>query len=183
MPDQNSNTQNAAGDNGAGGNSNNQSATPESFEKFLEAQPEAIKGLYATHTAGLHNAVKATRQERDDLAKQFKDLLPKVEKGSEAEKALTEATARLELAERRAAFVEEAVKPEIGCRNPKAAYALAVADNLFDRRGGPDWAAIKAAAPELFGQRNAAGNAGTGTDGQAPKQDMNSFIRRSAGRE
>lgn len=167
----------------ANGGESAQGAMPESFEKFLEAQPEAIKGLYAQHTAGLQNTVKATRDERDALSKQLKELLPKVEKGSDAEKTLLEFQTKLEQAERRATFVEEAIKPEIGCRNPKAAYALAVADSLFNRHGGADWAAIKAAAPELFGQPSVPGNAGAGT-GEPPttKGNMNELILRAAGR-
>jgi len=58
------------------GNNPPEGATPESWEKYLEAQPEPIKALYTAHTTGLQNAVKATREERDGLAKQLKDLLP-----------------------------------------------------------------------------------------------------------
>ena len=158
------------------------SGTPASFEVWIGEQPDEIKALYTAHTTGLQNTVKATRQERDDLAKQIRDLLPKAEKGSELERNLTELGSKLEQAERRAAFVEDAIKPEIGCRNPKAAYALALADNLFDRKGMPDWNAIKAAAPELFGAPTVNANAGTGTQNQPTKTGMNEFIRRAAGR-
>jgi hypothetical protein len=158
------------------------SATPESWDAWLQAQPDNVKSLYQTHTAGLQNTVKATRQERDDLARQIKDLLPKAEKGSELEKSLTEFSQKLDAAEKRAQFVEEAVKPEIGCRNPKAAYVLAAAENLFTRSGAPDWNAIKAAAPELFGTPSTPGNAGNGTDKPAPKAGMNEYIRHMAGR-
>ncbi len=161
---------------------NTQGATPESWEKYLEAQPEPIKQLYTAHTTGLQNAVKATREERDGLAKQLKDLLPKAEKGSEFEKSLTETLTKLEVAERRATFVEEAVKPEIGCRNPKAAFLLAQAENLFTRSGQPDWNAIKAAAPELFGKPGTNGNGGNGTQDPPRKVGMNDFIRRASGR-
>lgn len=153
------------------------------WEEWINKQPDDIKGLYQGHVTGLQNTVKATRDERDALKQQIKDLLPKAEKGSELEKSLTDFSTKLEVAERRATFVEEAIKPEIGCRNPKAAYALASADNLFDRRGNPDWTAIKAAAPELFGAPSVNGNAGAGTDKQPPKGGMNEFIRRAAGRE
>jgi hypothetical protein len=175
MPDEQTNTQNQ-------NTTTTEGATPESWEKYLEGQPEPIKALYAAHTTGLQNAVRATRGERDELARQLKELLPKAEKGSELEKSLSEFSNKLEAAERRAAFVEEAVKPEIGCRNPKAAFLLAQADNLFDRKGQPDWNAIKAAAPELFGKLSANGNAGAGTQDPPAKTGMNEFIRRSAGR-
>ncbi len=155
---------------------------PANFDEWIGKQPDNVKALYTQHVTGLQNTVKATREERDTLRTQLKDLLPKAEKGSELEKSLTESLSKLELAERRAAFVEDAVKPEIGCRNPKAAFLLAQADNLFDRRGSPDWAAIKAAAPELFGAPRVDANAGDGTDNQPPKADMNNYIRRMAGR-
>lgn len=155
---------------------------PASFDEWIGKQTDEVKALYQSHVTGLQNTVKATRDERDALSKQIKDLLPKAEKGSEMEKSLTEFGAKLEAAERRAAFAEEAGKPEIGCRNPKAAYALAMADNLFDRRGNPDWSAIKSAAPELFGKAGTTGHAGNGTDENPPKADMNDFILRAAGR-
>lgn len=170
MPEQNTNTE---GDQ-----------TPEPIEwgTWLEAQPENIKAAYQQHTTGLQNAVKATRQERDELAREVKRLSSQAEKGSEAEKALTQLAEKMEAAERRAQFVEEAVKPEIGCRNPKAAYLLAVADGLFDKHNNPNWEAIKTAAPELFGKPPASSNAGSGTETPPNKADMNSFIRRAAGR-
>lgn len=159
-----------------------QSETPATWDEWLNAQPESVKGLYTSHVTGLKNTVNATRQERDELAKQVKELLPTVEKGSKAEAALQELSSKLEAAERKGVFLEEATKPEIGCRNPKAAYALAMADQLFDRRGAPDWAAIKAAAPELFGQPQVNANAGTGTGGKPPQSDMDTWIRRASGR-
>lgn len=155
-----------------------QGETPATWDAWLNTQPEQVKTLYASHVTGLQNAVRATRQERDELAKQIKDLLPNVEKGSKAEAALMDLQGRLEAAERKNAFLEESAKPEIGCRNPKAAYALAMADGLFTRNGSPDWTAIKAAAPELFGAPSVNANAGVGTGNPPPaKITMNDFIR------
>lgn len=159
-----------------------QQAAPQSFDEWIGQQDDQIKAMYESHIKGLRNTVSATRQERDDLAKQLKELAGKAEKGSELEKVLTENLQKLEIAERRAAFVEEAIKPEIGCRNIKAAWLLASADNLFDRRGNPDWEAIKSAAPELFGKVTVSANAGAGTDKSQTKSDMNAFIRAAAGR-
>lgn len=176
MPDQNTTT-----DPNQDQTNNQQNET---FGSWLEKQDEAVRRLYTEHTTGLQNTVKATRQERDDLAKQIKDLSSKAEKGSEMEKSLTEMSAKLEQAERRVLFAEEAVMPEIGCSNPKAAFALAVTDDLFKRDGSPDWVAIKAAAPELFGKSKVKSNAGDGTDTEpAAARDMNKFIRRASGRE
>lgn len=176
MPEENTNLQDP-------NNSNTQGqGDPATWEDALKNLPEPVRALYDQHVTGLRNTVQATRQERDDLAKQIRDLSAKVEKGSELERSLNDFSARLEAAERKATFLEDATRPEIGCRNPKAAYALATAEGLFDRRGHPDWEAIKTAAPELFGAPSTQGNAGAGTGNQSSKTTMNDFIRRAAGR-
>ena len=154
---------------------------PASFEAILEKDPN-LKELYEQHTAGLLNTVKATREERDGLKNQVKELLTKSEKGSENEKALTETLLKLEATERRAAFVEEAVKPGIDCRNPKAAYAYAVTVDAFDKRGNPDWSLLKKEVPELFGKQTPPARGGSGTDSPPETNDINSMIRRAAGR-
>jgi hypothetical protein len=160
----------------------NKGEMPASFEAWIEKQDESTKELYENHISGLKNTVKTTRQERDDLAKQVREILPKAEKGSEFEKNLTETLAKLEATERRATFVEEAVKPGIDCRNPKAAFALAVTIDAFDKRGNPDWALLKREAPELFGKLTPPAHGGSGTDAPPQANDINSMIRRAAGR-
>lgn len=186
MPEQNQpqQDQNVTNPNGQGSNGAGEApAAPANWDEWLKAQPENVRDLYTQHVTGLRNTVQATRQERDDLARQIRDLTSKAEKGSELEKSLNDITTRLEAAERRAAFLEDATKPETGCRNPRAAFALATAEGLFDRKGAPDWAAIKAAAPELFGAASVNANAGSGTQNPpSAKNTMDSWIRRSAGR-
>lgn len=152
--------------------------TPATWDAFLEKQPADVKALYESHSTGLLNTVKAVRDERDGFKKQLKDLTKNAEAGSEAQKQLEAMMAQLEVTERRATFLEEAVKPEIECRNPGAAWVIAKAQDLFTKNGQPDWKQIKTAAPELFGKVIANANAGNGT-GTPPahKQDMNSFIR------
>ncbi|OGO13260.1 MAG: hypothetical protein A2Y53_06965 [Chloroflexi bacterium RBG_16_47_49] len=161
-----------------GGAESNQ---PENFEVWLQAQPENIKQLYETHVTGLKNTVAATRTERDDFKKQLGTLAKAAEKGSETEKLLQEALGKIDVAERRATFMEEAIRPEIGCKNPRTAYALATAEELFGKNGSPDWTQIKAAAPELFGAGNAKGKAGAGTGEELKTGDMNAYIRKAAG--
>jgi Arc/MetJ-type ribon-helix-helix transcriptional regulator len=158
-------------------------ATPASFEEFLEAQPEAVKALYTNHSEALLNTVRATRSERDDMAKKIKELTKGMAEGSEAKTQLEAMSAQLEKTQKRAAFLEDAMKPEIQCRNAKAAWLLAEAGDLFDRKGMPNWTAIRQEAPELFGVASANANAGNGT-GQppAPQKNMNDFIRRASGR-
>lgn len=172
-----------------GGENKDKDLPPEeTFDTWLDAQPEELKmkvaELYNKNVSGLKSALQSERDEKKGLSTQLKELLPKAEKGSELEKQLTEMASKAEAAERRALFAEEAIKPEIGCRNIKAAYAIAIAEELFDKRGNPDWEKIKAAAPELFGSVIANANAGVGTHNvPAAKNDMNSFIRKAAGRE
>lgn len=158
----------------------NQAKTFETFDAFIEKQDTKVKELYEKHTSGLKSALEKERDEKRDLSKQLKDLLPKAEKGSELEKQLSETLTKFEAAERRASFAEDAIKPEIGCVNIKAAYALAVADNLFDRQGKPDWMEIKRVAPELFRK---AGSTDGGAGGKSePINDINAAIRKAAGR-
>jgi hypothetical protein len=160
-----------------------QSATPASFEAWLEGQDETIKTLYQSHSEKLLNTVRVTREERDDFKKQLKDLSKKATEGSELKQQLDQMTAQVEKSEKRAAFLEEAAKPETQCRNIKAAWLLAESGNFFDKRGNVDWTALKAEAPELFGTPTANANAGRGTQQPPAKQnDMNAFIRSKGGR-
>lgn len=152
------------------------------FEEFITKQPEDVRKLYESHTTGLRNTIQATREERDNLSKQIKDLLPKAEKGSELANQLTNLQKQLETSDRRANFAEEAIKPEIGCSNIKAAFALAVAEDLFDKHGLPSWDAIKKTAPELFKKSNIPdGNGGEGGEGGVETKNMDGFIRKRAG--
>lgn len=166
----------------AGGTPGDQQQPAPTFEAWYAGLDETTKGLFDNHVNGLKTSLTTERQERGNLAKQVKDLAAKAEKGSELEKQLTDMQNALQVAERRAAFNEDASRPEVGCSNPKAAYVLAVADDLFDRQGRPDWNALKQVAPELFrkpGPGNADGGAG---GGNAPHLTMNDIIRRAAGR-
>lgn len=154
-----------------------------SFDGWLAEQPETVQTLIASHTSGLKSALESERSERKNTARQLRDALAQAEKGSALEKSLQEITGRAEQAERRAAFFEDAARPDVGCTNARAAYLVATAEDLFTRTGEPDWARIKAAAPELFGRRVATGNAGSGQGvPPAPALTMNDYIRRAAGR-
>lgn len=158
-----------------------QSATPETFEAWLEGQDEKVKGLVAKRFEALENTARVRKEEREALADELKDL--KKKKGDELQTAIDQVSAKLEIAEKRASFLEEAVNPAIECRNPGAAWVIAKAQDLFDKKGQPDWKAIRTAAPELFGKPIANANAGAGTQAApAAKNDMNSFIRSRGGR-
>jgi septal ring factor EnvC (AmiA/AmiB activator) len=158
--------------------------TPQTWESYLESLSAELQTLYTAHTEGLMNTVKATRTERDQFKAELKKLSKSADDGSDLKKQLEAMETTLEQTERKATFMEEAIKPAVACRNPKAAFLLAEAESLYDKRGNPDWAAIKVAAPELFGIVLANANAGNGTQNSpAPANNMNNFIRTAAGRK
>lgn len=150
----------------------------ETFDEFLATLDDGVKELYEAHTSGLKTALDRERANTRSLADQLKSLQPKAEKGSELEKELSETLTRLEQAERKTVFLEEAVKPEIGCVNPKVAYALATSEEYFDDKGQPDWKQLKETAPELF-RTTPVTNAGTRK--KPASTDINAEIRRKAG--
>jgi len=168
---------------GAAGEGEGGTPAPElTFDTWYTGLDEGQRGLLDGHISGLRTALTSERTERTALSKRIADLQKAAEKGSEMERQLLAMQESLVVTERRAAFVEEAIRPEVGCSNVKAAYALATTENLFDSRGRADWNAIKTAAPELFrrpGPGSADGGAGMN---QVPKLDMNMIIRRAAGR-
>lgn len=153
-----------------------------SWDEWLAAQDEGVRGLAAAHTSGLKNALESERSQRKELARQLKEASGKLEAGSEARTALEKMQTDLEIQQRRADFYEAASAG--GVRNLKLAWLVAQAEDLFDRQGRPDLTRLKEAAPELFGVAKApAGNAGAGGGTQPQTQSMNDFIRAAAGRQ
>lgn len=172
----------SAGGNGQAGETPDGSNNALTFEAWYGGLDAAQKGLFDGHVTGLKTALSSERAQRQDLARQITDLQKGATKGSDLEKQLADLQNTLSLTERKAAFVEDAIRPEVGCVNVKAAYALATAEEMFDRHGRPDWNALKAAAPELF-RRMGAGNADGGAgQSHASHVGMNELIRRAAGR-
>ena len=158
-------------------------AQPLTFDGWLNGQDETVKALVEQRFEALQNTVKATRTEREDLAKQLRDATKKLEEGSDARLALEGLSEQLELEQRRAAFYEDAARPELGCTNPKLAYLGAQEISAIDGKGRVSWDAIKTAFPELFRAPHVSANAGDGTGRQPPAaRSMNDFIRRSTGR-
>jgi len=155
----------------------------ETFEGWYEKLDEKSRSLLDGHIQGLNNSVKATRAERDSYAKQIKELTSKAQEGSELKQTLEQMSKQLEEANRRSDFLEKA--GEVGCLNLKAAYALAVSENLFRRDGSPDWDAIIAEAPQLFEQKGAvrtkAGANATSSAAQKTGASMDDLIRNRFG--
>lgn len=157
---------------------------PKSFSEWLEKQDATVKGLYESETKGLKSALDKERTTNSEREKQLRDLATKAEKGSEAEKQLVAMADDLADASSERDFFEAAHGQ--GVTNLKLAYIVAKQFHLFDRKGNPDFGALKEGYPELFGKPGAPslppGNAGTGTGVPIPaKTSMNSFIRAAAG--
>lgn len=165
-------------------NENQQHEQPKDFAAWLDAQPDEIKTiaqpLFENHVKDLQSAVKATRRERDDFAKQLRDATRGMEDNSKLKSDFEKLASNLEESNRRADFFEEAPAQE--CRNPKAAYAIAVTNDLFNKHGAPDWKEIKTLAPELFGAKNVVKKrtAGSGSENGQTSGSMSDWIRRAA---
>lgn len=169
---------------------NTQGETPETWESWLASRPDSerstITALYESKTTGLRSALQNEREGRSTLEKQIRDLQKSAEKGSENERKLTEMVGALETANRRSEFLEEAIKPEIGLSDVKAAWIIIQAspDDYITKRG-VDFALLKERHPSLFKTvpQTPRGNAGSGTTNDAPSgANMNDFIRKAAGR-
>jgi hypothetical protein len=178
MPDQ-TNTQGDTTQTNQEQNTTNQGAMPESWDKFLEAQPEEIKGLYTSHTAGLKSALDSERKARTEAEKSLRDLAKKAEAGSDAQKALTEQADKLNALEKQAAFQDKA--HAAGVRNLKLAFMAAQQADMIDGKGNCDFAALKTEYPELF-LSPPQGNAGNGTGATNVPSNMDAMIRQKAGR-
>lgn len=159
----------------------NEGAKPLDFDEWIKGQDESVKGLITTRFQNLENAAKARREERETLANQFKEL--KKSKDEELRTAIDEMGIKLEDTERRASFLEEALNPALQVKNARALWLLAKSENHFKKNGAPDWDALRAEAPELFGIKTARANAGNDTENPpGPSKSMNAFIRSASGR-
>lgn len=164
--------------------------TPETWDAWLASRPEAertvVTKLYESQTTGLRSALQSERDGRKALETQIRELQKSAEKGSASETKLTEMVTQLEAANRRADFLEAAVKPEVGLADLEAAWVLVNAkpDDYLTKRG-IDFALLKERHPGLFRAPTPTprGNAGSGTGNSTPSgATMNDFIRRAAGR-
>ena len=169
------NTGGQQGNNGAG----NQGLA--SFDEYIAKQPEDVRKLYETHTAGLKNALSGERDRNKTLEKDLRDAASKAEKGSEAEKKLTTLADQVSEANRKTSFYESAVTA--GCTNLRLAYMAATSDDLFKKDGSADFDALKKNYPELFGAVKASNGAGGGTNNnKSTGVSINDRIRAATGR-
>lgn len=161
--------------------------TPASFDAYLETQPEPIKALYTSHTAGLKSALENERKANREHERQIRELAGKADKGSEAQQQLNALADQLASANRAADFYKEAARPELGLADAEAAWLIvnAKADDFIDKRGNVNFTLLKERHPGLFARTTPPpaprGNAGSGVGGNTPSQNMNDYIRRAAG--
>lgn len=152
------------------------------YDVWLKEQPEPVQTMLAIQVKGLVTALDSERETRKQLERQVRELASQAEKGSDAEKRLTELADQMQGADRKADFYEAA--HAAGVTNLKLAYTVALQDEMFDRRGAVNFESMKQQYPELFGTpKPPKANAGEGAGvQQVTKGDMNDFIRRASGR-
>jgi hypothetical protein len=182
----------------APGTENPQATTPaaqtpavQSWDEWLAGQSEAqrkqIGEMYDKKNAGMKTALDGEREERRKLEKQVRDLAKAQEAGSDLQNKLTAMADQLSSAERRADFYRDANKADIVDAEGAWVIANAKPDEFFDRRGNLNVTLLKERHPGLFAQPKPTPkiNAGNGTqnpDGNRTA-DMNTFIRRAAGKQ
>ncbi len=160
----------------------NTSAAPTTFEAVMESWTPEVKALYETHTKGLKSALEAERAQNRELAKQAREAAGKAEAGSEAQKAFQALQAKYEALDRKSTFLEESIKPEIGCADSQLAYLAAIEIGAISEKGKVDWATLKERFPLLFRPKTGSASAGAGTGSQpAGKMTMDQYIRGKAG--
>ena len=155
--------ENGAGGDGAAGQNNNDHGV--TYDTWIKDQKPEIVSMLDSNIKNLKTALESERGIRADTEKKLRDLAKVAEKGSDAEKKLTEMADQFAAADRRADFYEEAHKA--GVVNLKLAFLVAAQDELFDNKGRINFDGMKKDYPELFGGSNMPeGNPGSGTGGQ-----------------
>jgi hypothetical protein len=154
------------------------------YDAWFASLDDTQKGLVDGHIKGLKSALDSERSSQSQMKKQLADMAKAATEGSELKAQLGQLQAQLTESEQRAAFLEGA--QAAGCTDSRLAWLAAREGGHLDANGKPNWDALKAAHPNLFTTQKPApggsGDAGRGTQ-QTPKtNDMNSFIRQSAGR-
>jgi hypothetical protein len=167
------------GKSAAGGTPENEGLT---FESWIGAQPDAVRGLVDTHVGGLKNALNSEREQRKELQKALKDATKALEDGTEARTRLEGLSGKLEAYEQQIGAYD--ALQAAGVSNLKLAYIAAREAGAVDKSGQVAMETLKAAYPELFIKKVAvSANAGTGSRNGVPAgTDVNAQIRRAAGR-
>ena len=154
-----------------------------SWDDWHKEQSEEVQELITGREKGLKSALGSERDARKDLEKKVRGLAKEAKDGSKVKEELDDLADELKEADQKADFYGDAHKQ--GVTNLKLAYQVAVADDLFDRRGNANFGKMKEEYPELFGSKKKVdGNIGDGTGGKigGRVKDMNTAIRAAAGK-
>jgi hypothetical protein len=153
------------------------------FEAWHAGQDESVKALLDGHVRGLKSALESERSQRQELAKQIKELSKGMDEGSQARAALAGMSGKLEEFEQQLAAYD--VLSAAGVSNLRLAYLAAREAGAVRKDGTLDLEAVKGQFPELFAAKKPVppGNAGAGANG-APTVSggIDELIRRKAGR-
>lgn len=175
---------NAGGSGDAGGSGADDQGQDQGlvFDNWYKAQDEKVRQMLDGHVSGLKTTLETERNGRKSFEKQLRELAGKAEKGSEAEKRLTEMADQMTASERRSDFYEQAHSE--GVTNLKLAFVVAEQEELIDAKGRVNFVEMKKRYPELFGagKPKPPGGQGAGTGGQTPGRNVNDFIRAASGR-
>jgi hypothetical protein len=154
------------------------------FEQWAAGQDDGVKALLDGHVKGLKSALETERGQRQELAKQIKELSKGMEEGSQAREALAAMSGKLETFEQQLAAYD--ALSAAGVSNLRLAYLAAREAGAVRQDGTVDLDGLKSQFPELFAVKkptppgNAGAGAGTANGGQT---GMNAFIRAAAGRK
>lgn len=158
-----------------------QKPQPVDFNQWLESQPQEVRSVIDEGIKNLKTALRSEREARKELEAKIRELSAKAEKGSELEQELTKTADYLKELQAKTEFYEQAQKE--GVANLKLAYLLVQSEQLYDRKGNPDFVTLKEQYPELFrGTKVPPASPGAGSKPEPKRIDMNQIIRSKAGR-
>lgn len=145
-----------------------------SYETWLAEQPEAVRAMLDGHIgrmSTLEKTLETVRSERKSYEKQFKEAASQLEEGSTARKTIEEQLAKLQGADKRANFMEEATAQ--GVTNARLAWLASQDHELINGHGKTNWEELKKVAPEVFFKAPPAPPGGAGAGRQAAPPDAN----------
>lgn len=121
--------------------------TPETFDKWLETQPESVRKQYEAHTSGMKSALDAERAKAKEAAKQLKRL--EVLEAEEQKRKEAEMSEMDKLKAKNDQLQAQLREREITDLKRTIAAEVGLPDTLAVRLQGADEAALRADAEQL----------------------------------
>jgi hypothetical protein len=155
------------------------------FDKWMETQPENVRGGFDDHVKGLKTALESERTTRKTLERRLQTLSKEAEAGSELKAQLDALSSELSDASAKADFFKDAHQARV--IDLDLAWLAAKSAGLIDKRGVVDMRALREAHPALFAPVKtpippANGGNGRNQSGERATATMNDAIRHAAGR-